>query len=62
MGFYQIMANLPFRERARLMNVIPITLGPHGSNFADVVEALAPLRDLDQGVTMEIKNPKLDIN
>lgn len=62
MGFYQIMANLPFRERARRMNVIPITLGPHGSNFADVVEALVPLRDLDQGLTMEIKNPKLDIN
>ena len=48
MGMYLIMANLSFRERARRANVLPLTLGPHGSNFADVVGALQHLGDLDE--------------
>ena len=40
MGVYTIFAGLSFQERALPANVIPLTLGPHGSNFADVVDAL----------------------
>jgi hypothetical protein len=40
-GVYTIFAGLSFQERARRANVIPLTLGPDGSNFADV-DALKP--------------------
>jgi hypothetical protein len=50
MGFYFIPAGLPFQERTRRTNVIPFTLGPHGTNMANVVEAIGPcLRPLDRG-------------
>jgi hypothetical protein len=55
MGVYTIFAGLSFQERALPANVIPLTLGPHGSNFADVVDALkAGLISLDRGVEVEI--------
>jgi hypothetical protein len=54
-GVYAIFAGLSFQERARRANVIPLTLGPHGSNFADVVDALkAGLIPLDRGIETEI--------
>ena len=56
------MANQTFQERTRRANVLPITLGPHGSNFSDVVEAMSALIDLDKGYTMTIDNPNLKIN
>lgn len=37
MGFYMIIGALTFQERTRRANVLPITLGPHGQNFEDVV-------------------------
>jgi hypothetical protein len=40
MGIYLIPAALSFQERARRANVFPLTLGPHGSNFADVIGAM----------------------
>ncbi|KAF1816368.1 hypothetical protein P152DRAFT_388522 [Eremomyces bilateralis CBS 781.70] len=50
MGMYIIPAGLSFKERARRANVFPITLGPHGSNFDDVISALEPfMKRLDRG-------------
>ena len=42
MGFYIIPAGLSYTDRNRRTNVFPITLGPHGSNLADVVKAIGP--------------------
>ena len=36
------------------MNVLLITLGPHESNFSDIVEALQGLKILDQGQILSI--------
>ena len=56
MGMYFIPASLSFHERARRVNVFPLTLGPHGSNFADVVDAMkARLAVLDKGIEVQIK-------
>jgi hypothetical protein len=54
MGMYVIPANLSFQERARRANVFPITLGPHGSNFPDVVDALKSLIILDKGIEISL--------
>jgi hypothetical protein len=50
MGFYLIMAAFSVIDRNRRANVIPLTLGPHGSNFDDVVKCLEELRNLDAKV------------
>jgi hypothetical protein len=57
-GIYLIMACLTFRERHRRANVLPLTLGPHGNNFPDIVDALQSLYPLDHGVYMEINGQK----
>ena len=54
MGMYLIFAALSFRERARRANVLPLTLGPHGSNFGDVVNALGSLASLEEGLILNI--------
>lgn len=54
MGFYEIPAALNSQDRARRANVIPLTLGPHGSNFEDVVAALKALIPLDKGTLVDI--------
>lgn len=54
MGVYMIIAAFTFRERARRSNVLPLTLGPHGSNFSDVVNALQALYHLDGGQVLNI--------
>ena len=54
MGMYFILAGLPFHERARRANVFPFTIGPHGSNFSDVVDGVRSLATLDRGVEVEI--------
>ena len=56
MGMYFIPAALSFQERARRANVFPLTLGPHGSNFADVIGAMrARLAALDRGLEVRIE-------
>jgi hypothetical protein len=55
MGMYFNFGSLSFQERTRRANVVPITLGPHGSNFSDVVDALKSLRPLDAGVEVELR-------
>lgn len=54
MGVYLIIAALKYKERSRRSNVLPITLGPHGSKFADVIDAMVGLRELDRGLTLNI--------
>ncbi|KAI5778025.1 hypothetical protein EDC01DRAFT_623375 [Geopyxis carbonaria] len=54
-GIYMIPSNLPVRERTRLENVFPITLGPHGSSLEDVLKCLEPVsKALEGGVEMAI--------
>lgn len=58
-GFYFIPANLPFAERNRRANVLPFTLGPHGSNMDGIVDAVgASLRELDAGVEVTMPDGK----
>ncbi|KAH6613526.1 hypothetical protein F5144DRAFT_654050 [Chaetomium tenue] len=54
MGCYLQIAAMPRSEHTRQINVLPVTLGPHGANFDDVMKALAPLKALDQGITVVI--------
>ncbi|EAQ83506.1 hypothetical protein CHGG_09910 [Chaetomium globosum CBS 148.51] len=54
MGCYLQIAAMPRSEHTRQINVLPVTLGPHGANFDDVMKALAPLKALDQGITVAI--------
>ena len=58
MGFYMVVGALTFQERTRRANVLPITLGPHGQNFDDVVDALQTLRPLEEGILMEVNGKK----
>lgn len=53
-GIYFILALLCGYERNRRVNVFPLTLGPHSSNFADIVEAIKLLAVLDRGVEVYI--------
>jgi len=49
-GFYITPAGLPHRERFRRSNQFVLTLAPYGSDFDDIVNAMAPfLRALDKG-------------
>lgn len=55
MGMYFNLAALSFHEQTRRANVLPFTLGPHGSNFSDVIEAVQPLlSSLDKGQILEV--------
>lgn len=53
MGMYQVPA-LPTKHRINRGNIFPFVLGPHGSNFDDVVDAIQCLVPLDKGIMMEI--------
>jgi hypothetical protein len=61
MGFYLIMAAFSFVERNRRANVIPLTLGPHGSNFDDVVKCLEEFRNLDSGTIININSTETNV-
>ncbi|KAI9747998.1 MAG: hypothetical protein M4579_007339 [Chaenotheca gracillima] len=61
MGVYIILAGMNIAERFRRANVFPITLGPHGSNFEDVVKALRQLAVLDGGVDIDLNGEKVHI-
>ncbi|EME77041.1 uncharacterized protein MYCFIDRAFT_84721 [Pseudocercospora fijiensis CIRAD86] len=55
MGWYITLAGLTMQERNRTSNMIPFTLGPHGSNTEDVIEAIAPcLRALEAGQLLDL--------
>ena len=54
MGFYVTPAALPENDRCRESNVFPIALGPHGSDFGDIVKALHSMRTLDEGIVAKV--------
>lgn len=54
MGVYMIPAAFSFQERNRRANVLPLTLGPHGSNFGDVINSMHALFTLDGGQILKI--------
>ncbi|KAF6223757.1 hypothetical protein HO173_013218 [Letharia columbiana] len=54
-AFYLIPACLDYAERRKLANVFTLSLGPHGANIKDVVEAFRkPIQDLDRGIELEV--------
>ena len=58
MGVYIQIAAFKFHERMRRANVFSLTLGPHGSNFNDVVNSLhSSLRSFDKGIVLELPQP-----
>ena len=57
MGVYIMLATLSFSERMRRANVFSITLGPHGSNLDDVLDALVALSQFDKGIILELPQP-----
>ena len=58
-GVYIFLANLEPREGNSQVNVFPLTLGPHGCNFRDVVEAISPhWRTLEEGLEMTLKGER----
>jgi hypothetical protein len=54
MGFYSILAGLSESERKRPGSIFPIVLGPHASDFGDVIKALRTMEHLDEGMEMEV--------
>ena len=59
MGIYEIIASFFFRERARRANVLPLTLGPHGSNIADVVDTFHYMASLDENIFNHINDEEV---
>lgn len=54
-SFYFILANLPFLERNRRTNVIPIILSPYRSNLQGIVDIVGPsLLELEARVEVTI--------
>lgn len=55
MGVYLFVAALTNKERGRRANIIPLTLGPHGCNLAEVIDAVgAVIGALDAGIVIEL--------
>ena len=42
-------------ERDKIVNIFPSTLGPHGSNFGEIIEYLHQLREFDKGLQIQLK-------
>ncbi|OXV07835.1 hypothetical protein Egran_04401 [Elaphomyces granulatus] len=57
MGIYLLIAAFGFEERNRRANVFPVTLGPHGSSFNEVINCLTGLCELDRGVSLPLPQP-----
>ena len=58
-GIYIFLGNLQPTEANWQVNVFPLTLGPHGSNPKDVVEAIRPYwASLEEGLVMPINAKK----
>lgn len=54
MGFYLIPQFLSKERRNKRKSPIPLTLGPFGSKLSDVVECLAHITELDEGLELQI--------
>lgn len=60
MGIYLSIAALPREQRLRQMNIMPLTLGPHGSNDGEVWDCMSyHLRQLEEGFTTVINGKKV---
>ena len=58
-GIYIFLTNLQPAESNWQVNVFPLTLGPHGSNPNDVVDAIRPYwATLEEGINMSINGKK----
>lgn len=55
-GIYLIPTGLSADHRAKKQNLFPITLGPHSTNFTDVIKSLHSLTILDQDYNINITN------
>lgn len=62
MGVYIIPASFSSLERNRWANILPLTLGPHGSNFTDVVKAMRALYTLDDGRVLSINQQNVFVS
>lgn len=52
--------NLPYEERRKIANNFTLTLGPHGANIEDVVDAIAiPVHQLNEGISPNTNNREL---
>ncbi|KAI5806056.1 hypothetical protein EDC01DRAFT_626159 [Geopyxis carbonaria] len=61
-GIYMIISAQNLRDRTRRNNIIPLTLGPHGSDLRDVMTALGPfMRKLEVGVEIMLDSQYLVI-
>ncbi|KAI9749166.1 MAG: Glutathione reductase [Chaenotheca gracillima] len=60
-GIYIIPAALSTRERARRVNVFPLTLGPHGSAFNEVICTMQSLTHLDGGMDLTINGERIHV-
>ncbi|KAF7532596.1 hypothetical protein G7054_g7828 [Neopestalotiopsis clavispora] len=56
MGIYITPAGLSSTERNRPGNIFPLALGPHASEFSDVLKALKTLKYLDGGQVMDVND------
>ena len=54
MGVYVTPCGLKASDRLGSGHDVPLILGPHGSDFGDVVKGLGTLTDLDRGVLMDV--------
>lgn len=55
LGYYLTPAGLNNIERNRRTNIFPLTLGLHGSNLTDVIEAIWPrLREFEEGSVIHV--------
>ncbi|KAF1814105.1 hypothetical protein P152DRAFT_431744, partial [Eremomyces bilateralis CBS 781.70] len=62
MGFYLLLAPLRSSDRNKRQNVFPLTLGPHGSNFTEVTDALrGRITQLERGIDMLITGKQFTV-
>ncbi|KAI2473598.1 hypothetical protein F4781DRAFT_379564 [Annulohypoxylon bovei var. microspora] len=58
MGYYITPCGLNANDRLNSGSIISLVLGPHGSDFGDVVKGLGSLAELDRGIMLEINGVK----
>ncbi|TRX98548.1 hypothetical protein FHL15_000622 [Xylaria flabelliformis] len=61
MGFYFTPAAMTETERARPGSIFPLILGPHASDFGDVVAALRTMAYLDRGIIEDINGETVQL-
>ena len=54
MGMYVTFAGLDLKARCGAGGIFPLVLGPHGSNFSDVLAGMKTMASLDKGVLRQV--------